>query len=161
MENPPSASVARVCQALADLGIAARIVSFDVATRTAAAAAEAIGCDVAQIAKSIVFRGKESGRAILVIASGANRVDERRVESAAGEAVAKADAAFVRERTGFAIGGVAPVGHTGPVLVFLDDDLFSLEAVWAAAGSPHTVFRLEPQDLKRLPAAAVLAVKAT
>ncbi|MEW5887698.1 MAG: YbaK/EbsC family protein [Pseudomonadota bacterium] len=160
MEILASASAARVARALAELGISADIVTFDGATRTSAAAAAAIGCSVAQIAKSIVFRARHSNNAVLVVASGSNRVDEKRVAAAIGEPVDKADAAFVREKTGFAIGGVAPVGQAGPVTVLIDEDLLALDPIWAAAGTPNSVFRLSPADLRRIPAARVLAVKA-
>ncbi|MFZ5510531.1 MAG: YbaK/EbsC family protein [Pseudomonadota bacterium] len=160
MELLSSPSAARVVRALTELGIAAEIVTFDEDTRTSAAAAAAIGCSVAQIAKSIVFRARHSDSAVLVVASGSNRVDEQRVAAAIGEPVGKADAAFVREKTGFVIGGVAPVGHAGPVIVLIDEDLLVLDPIWAAAGTPNSVFRLSPADLRRILGARVLAVKA-
>ncbi len=160
MELLSSPSAARVVRALTELGIAAEIVTFDEDTRTSAAAAAAIGCSVAQIAKSIVFRARHSDSAVLVVASGSNRVDEQRVAAAIGEPVGKADAAFVREKTGFVIGGVAPVGHAGPVTVLIDEDLLVLDPIWAAAGTPNSVFRLSPADLRRILGARVLAVKA-
>src|SRR5512147_1635188 len=108
-------SVARVREALARLGLATEIREFDASTRTSADAAAAIGCTVAQIAKSVIFRAKGGNQPVLVIASGANRVDETKLEAALGNKIGRADADFVRAATGFAIGGVAPVGHTGPV----------------------------------------------
>jgi prolyl-tRNA editing enzyme YbaK/EbsC (Cys-tRNA(Pro) deacylase) len=131
------------------LGAGFRVLEFDASTRTAAEAATAIGCTVAQIAKSILFRAAD-GRAVLVVASGSNRVDERKVAALLGEAIGRADADFVRAATGFAIGGVPPVGHAGPVAVLLDRDLLAFETIWAAAGTPNAVFRLTPAELAGL-----------
>jgi prolyl-tRNA editing enzyme YbaK/EbsC (Cys-tRNA(Pro) deacylase) len=153
-------SVDRVRQALAELGLPSEIKEFSASTRTSADAAAAIGCSVAQIAKSLVFRAKPSSRAILVIASGANRVDEKKLAAALGEAIGKADAEFVRAETGFAIGGVSPVGHGVRLMTFIDADLMELSEIWAAAGSPHSVFRLTPQDLLRVTQGQILALKA-
>ncbi len=155
----PLTSRRRVEQALERLGIAAEVVEFGASTRTSAEAAVAIGCEVAQIAKSIVFRGKQSGACVLVIASGADRIDEKKLLAELGEPVAKADADFVRERTGFAIGGVAPVGHTGPVTVLVDRALWSLDPIWAAAGTHNAVFRLSADDLHRIPGIRVVDVR--
>jgi prolyl-tRNA editing enzyme YbaK/EbsC (Cys-tRNA(Pro) deacylase) len=153
-------SVARVRAALAALGLTSEVKEFDASTRTAADAARAIGCLQAQIAKSLVFRAQESGRAVLVIASGSNRVDEKKVAALLGEEIGKADADFVRNETGFAIGGVAPVGHTGPVTVLIDADLQQFAEIWAAAGAPNAVFRLTPADLARVTGGQVAEVKA-
>ena len=142
-------SVDRVRQALRDAGLANEILELAETTRSAAEAAAAIGCDVAQIAKSVVIRGG-GGRAVLVVASGVNRIDEAKLAALLGERILKADAGFVRERTGFAIGGVPPVAHVTPPHVFLDDDLFAFERVYAAAGSPFAVFALTPGELARL-----------
>lgn len=143
-------SVERVRAALAALGLAAEIKEFDASTRTSADAAAAIGCAVAQIAKSLVFRATDSNRAILVIASGINRVDEKKLAALLGEKIGKADADFVRSETGFAIGGVAPVGHAGQVTIFIDEDLAQYAVIWAAAGAPNAVFRLTPDELLRM-----------
>jgi prolyl-tRNA editing enzyme YbaK/EbsC (Cys-tRNA(Pro) deacylase) len=140
----------RTARLLADAGIDAAVVEFDRPTRTSAEAAEAIGCSVAEIAKSIVFRGRESGLAVVVVASGGNRVSEAKVAAQVGEALARADADFVRTATGYAIGGVAPLGHAGPVKLLLDQDLQRFERVWAAAGTPFSVFPLTPLQLRRL-----------
>ncbi|MBL8710065.1 MAG: YbaK/EbsC family protein [Rhodospirillaceae bacterium] len=153
-------SVERVRGALVAAGLAAEIKEFDISTRTSADAAAAIGCDVAQIAKSLVFRGAESGRAILVITSGANRVDEALLAAELGEGTAKADAAFVRQATGFAIGGVAPIGHATPLTVLIDRDLLGFAEIWAAAGAPNAVFRTTPADLVRLTNGRVCAIRA-
>ncbi len=151
-------SVARVREALARHGLATEIREFDSSTRTSADAAAAIGCTVAQIAKSVIFRARNANQPVLVIASGINRVDEKKLEAALGDKVGRADADFVRATTGFAIGGVAPIGHTGPVRVFIDADLDQYDEIWAAAGSPNTVFRLTPADLKRITGGQVIAV---
>jgi len=139
--------VSRVRQALRSAGFEAQVVELPSSTRTALEAAESIGCEVAQIIKSLVFVGLESGRPILVLASGVNRVDEGILARLAGEAVAKADAGFVRARTGFAIGGVPPLGHIEPMETFVDMDLTRHEYLWAAAGTPRTVFRLASSNL--------------
>lgn len=157
--NSTESSRQRVERTLRELGIATEVREFGASTRSSAAAAAAIGCSVAQICKSIVFQALDSGRAVVVIASGANRVDEGKVEAAVGEPVGKADASFVRSATGFAIGGVAPVGHLGTVHLLIDLDLFSFDAIWAAAGTPNSVFRLTPQDLRYIPGARALDIK--
>src|SRR5882724_11626061 len=130
---------------------------FSATTRTSAEAAAAIGCAVAQIAKSVVFRAVGLNRAVLVMASGANRVDEKLV--AVGDRIAKADAAFVRDRTGFAIGGVAPVGHTEKPVTLIDEDLLQYAEIWAAAGTPNSVFRLTPEALIAMTGGRVIAIK--
>lgn len=154
----PKGSVARVREALARHGLATEIREFDASTRTSADAAAAIGCTVAQIAKSVIFRAKGGNQPVLVIASGINRVNEKKVEAALGDKIGRADAEFVRAATGFAIGGVAPVGHTGPVRIFIDADLNQYDEIWAAAGSPNSVFRLTPVDLQRITGGQVLNV---
>ncbi len=152
-----SASVERVRAALAAAGHADTIAAFPEGTRTAADAAAAVGCAVEQIAKSIVFRAGE--RAVVVIASGANRVDAAKVAAALGVSVKRADADWVREATGFAIGGVGPVGHVSPPLMLLDRDLMALGEVWAAAGSPVHVFRTTGDDLARMTGAVVADIR--
>lgn len=144
----------RTQQLLAERGIATTVVEFEQPTRTSAEAAAAIGCTVAEIAKSIVFRGKQSGQAILVVASGDNRVCERKVAELVGEKLGRADADFVREATGYAIGGVAPLGHAQPVRLLLDADLRRFARIWAAGGTPFSVFPLTPEQLQQLTAAA-------
>ena len=153
---PPSAE--RVRLALRERGLAADIRQFDAATRTAADAAAAIGCSVAQIAKSLVFRATRSDRPVLVVASGVNRVDEAAVAALLGEAIGKADAAFVRDKTGFVIGGVAPIAHREPPVVFIDRDLLGFAEIWAAAGTPNAVFRLTPAELVALTAGRVATI---
>jgi len=146
------ASARRVQEALAARGFAFEVTEFPESTRTSAEAAAAVGCAVGQIAKSLVFRGRESGEAVLIIASGANRVDPAKAEALLGEAIERADAGFVRAATGFAIGGVPPLGHDRPLVTLIDEDLLAFEEIWAAAGTPNAVFRLSPLDLCQLTA---------
>lgn len=150
-------SVERVRAALRAAGHEDAVQAFPEGTRSAAEAAAAVGCDVAQIAKSIVFRAGE--RAVLVIASGANRVDMAKVAAATGLAVKRADGAWVRDVTGFAIGGVAPIGHLAPPVVLLDQDLLPFDRVWAAAGSPMHVFATTPAALLRIAGATLADIK--
>lgn len=144
-----SPSVERVRHALERAGVPFDIVELPGAARTARAAAGFLGCDLAQIANSLVFRGESTGEAVLVVSSGAKRVDLARLAALLGESASKADADFVRERTGFAIGGVAPVGH-GVTRVFVEQSLAAFPELWAAAGHPHTVFRSSFQELLRV-----------
>jgi len=157
-----SGSVARVRDALAAAGHPANITEFDETTRSGVEAAGAIGCSVSQIAKSLIFRAGESGRPVLVIACGDNRVNEAAVAEALGEPIARADPKWVRTETGFAIGGVAPVGHltgeSGAVAIFIDADLQRYDRIWAAAGSPRAVFETDPESLIRMTGGAVLRV---
>ena len=150
-------SVERVRAALLAAGHPDTVREFPAGTRTAADAAAAVGCTVAQIAKSIVFRTE--GRAVVVIASGANRVDAKKVAAALGVAVRRADADFVRDATGFAIGGVAPVGHLAPPLLVFDRDLMALHPIYAAAGSPSHVFESEAAELVRITGAPVADIR--
>ena len=146
-----SKSLKRVRAALDAAGIDTDIIETPLA-RTAADAAAAIGCEIDQIAKSIIFRGETSGQAILFITAGGNTVDADKAIALAGEALGKADAALIRAQTGFAIGGVSPVGHINPIAAFLDPRLLDFDEVWAAAGTPHHVFRANPQDLAKISA---------
>lgn len=152
------AAARRVQAALQAHGLDATIREFPTSTRTAAEAAASIGCTVAQIAKSLVFRGERTGRAVLVVASGANRVNEERLAGILEEPVGRADAAFVREKTGYAIGGVPPVAHAEPPIVVIDEDLLELEEIWAAAGTPNAVFRLTPAELVSVTAGRVARI---
>ena len=140
----------RIAQLLREAGLDGRVVEFEQPTRTSVDAAAAIGCSVSEIAKSIVFRGKTSGQAVIVVASGDNRVSEAKVAAKVGEPLARADADFVRAATGYAIGGVAPIGHAQPVKLLLDEDLQRFETVWAAGGTPFSVFPLRPDQLRSL-----------
>jgi len=150
----------RVAQLLRDAGVEAQVVEFDQPTRTSAEAAAALGCEVAEIAKSIVLRGAGSGQAVIVVASGANRVSESKVAAQVGEPLARADAEFVRTATGYAIGGVAPIGHATTVKILLDEDIRRFATVWAAGGTPYSVFPLKPDELRRITGAEWSDVKA-
>ena len=131
------------------LGDAYQVLEFDQSTHTSAEAAAVIGCDTAQIAKSMLFRATD-GQPVLVVASGVNRVDERKVAALIGQKIARADPAFVLRHTGFAVGGVPPIGHATPPVTFLDQDLAGYLTIWAAAGSATAVFALSPDDLSRV-----------
>ncbi len=160
MPSNLSASAQKVQDVLAAHGLALTVVELPQSTRTAAEAATAVGCTVGQIVKSIVFRAAETQRPVLVITSGANRVSEKAVAALLGERLAKADADFVRNRTGFVIGGVPPVGHVETPVTFIDEDLLAYAEIWAAAGTPNAVFRLTPSDLLSLTSGQVAKVKA-
>lgn len=149
----------RVRAALEATSLDCEIVTLPDSTRTAAEAAAAVGCTVGEIAKSLVFRAGE--RAVVAIMSGDNRLDTGKLAAALGEEVGRADADFVRAATGFAIGGVPPLGHTTPAPVFMDADLFRFERIWAAAGSPFSVFAIEPARLRDAGGAVVLDLKAS
>jgi len=144
----------RTAALLAERGLTTQVVEFEQPTRTSAEAAAAIGCSVAEIAKSVVFRGKASGQAVVVVASGDNRVSESKVKVLVGESLGRADADFVRSATGYAIGGVAPVGHATVAKVVLDQDLQRFATIWAAAGTPFSVFPLTPLQLQAVTGAA-------
>jgi len=154
-----SVSAQRVQEVLRNQGLDCEVLELPQSTRSAKEAAEAVGCAVAQIAKSIVFRTRETQRPILVIASGPNRINEARISELIAEPIEKADAEFVKKRTGFSIGGVAPVGHTERPQIFIDEDLFKYQEIWAAAGTPHAVFRLTPKELVNITGGQVISVK--
>ncbi len=153
--KPASSDGAMRIQAI--LGDAYRVLEFEQSTHSSAEAAAAIGCEVAQIAKSMVFRSA-NGQPVLVVASGSNRVDERKVAALLGQKIARADADFVLRHSGFAVGGVPPVGHATRPVTFLDRDLEAFATIWAAAGSPNAVFALSPADLARLTGAGFVDV---
>ncbi|MDA5094580.1 YbaK/EbsC family protein [Aliiroseovarius sp. KMU-50] len=142
-----SKSLKRVRRALDEHGIDAEILEMSDVTRTAADAARAAGCEIDQIIKSIIFRGEESGEALLFLTAGGNQVDAGKAAALAGEPLGKADAGLIRAQTGFAIGGVSPVGHVNPIRAFYDARLLEFDQVWAAAGTPRHVFAASPQDL--------------
>jgi prolyl-tRNA editing enzyme YbaK/EbsC (Cys-tRNA(Pro) deacylase) len=156
--NELSRSSARVAEELARLGLDGEVLELPESTRTAAEAAAALRCDVAQIVKSIVFRLVEDDEPLLVMASGVNRVDLAKLAGLAGGEVEQATGRFVRDRTGFAIGGVPPVGHDRPVRSFFDRDLLGYDVVWAAAGTPRSVFPALPAELARAAGATVADV---
>ncbi len=147
-----SKSLKRVRAALEASGIDTEIRETQLA-RTAADAAAALDCDIDQIAKSIIFRGETSGHAILFLTAGGNTVDIDKAAALAGEALGKADAALVRTQTGFAIGGVSPIGHLSPIRAFFDRRLAEFDLIWAAAGTPHHVFRATPHEMREISAA--------
>lgn len=159
MSNSPlSSSAQKVQDALNQFGVSLHVVELPASTRTAVEAAAAVGCTVGQIAKSLIFKS-QSGKAVLVIASGPNRVNEKRIGERLGEPIGKADADFVRAQTGFVIGGVPPVGHTTPLETFVDEDLLQYEVIWAAAGTPNAVFELTPDVLVKIAPGHVISVK--
>ena len=154
-----SSSAQRVQEALKVLGLELQVVELQETTKTSADAARAVGCEVGQIAKSLIFKGQRTQRPILVIASGSNRVNEKRVGELISEPLGKADADFVRQKTGFVIGGVPPVGHAEKLEVFIDEDLLRYSEIWAAAGTPNAVFKLTPSDLVRMTEGRVIGIK--
>jgi prolyl-tRNA editing enzyme YbaK/EbsC (Cys-tRNA(Pro) deacylase) len=154
-----SASAQSIQDVLSSKGIEARVVELSSSTRTAEDAARAIGCQVAQIVKSLVFRTKDTGRPILVLASGANRVNEKLLAKVVGEKIDKADAEFTRDVTGFAIGGIPPVGHKQRIDTLIDGDLMTHPILWAAAGTPHAVFSLSSIALHQLTGGTIVSVK--
>lgn len=154
-----SAAATRVQQALAARGAAFNVIELPASTRTAADAAAAIGCTVAQIVKSLVFRDAHAERALLVLASGVNQVDMDKLAALASAPAAKADADFVRRVTGFAIGGIPPLGHATPLVPYIDRDLLGLGEVWAAAGTPHAVFALPAANLVALTGGIVADIR--
>jgi prolyl-tRNA editing enzyme YbaK/EbsC (Cys-tRNA(Pro) deacylase) len=139
-----------VQQALEASGLKLRVVELPASTRTVVDAARAVGCEIGQIVKSLIFKTRRSERPILILASGVNRVDEKKIEAHIGEELVKADAGFVRDHTGFAIGGIPPVAHIEKIETFFDEDLLQYQEIWAAAGTPHAVFQIAPDALLRL-----------
>jgi prolyl-tRNA editing enzyme YbaK/EbsC (Cys-tRNA(Pro) deacylase) len=146
---PLSPAAQRVQAALAKEGVAGVVIEYDSPARTSAEAAAVLGCAVGQIAKSLVFRAA-SGAPVLVIASGSNRVDESRVAALLGGPIGKADAAFVRAATGYAIGGIPPLAHAQRLTTFIDRDLLAWDIVYAAGGTPHAMFAITPPELVRV-----------
>ena len=145
-----SKSLKRVRAALDAAGIAAEVLEMAEGTRTAAEAAAAAGCEIDQIVKSIIFRGEASGHVVLFLTAGGNTVDSEKASAVAGQPLGRADADFVRAETGFAIGGVAPVGHLTPPVAYFDSRLLEFDVVWAAAGTPRHVFSMDPRALLRI-----------
>jgi len=152
-------SAQKVQQALAAFGVGFEVIELPGSARTAREAAEALGCGVAQIAKSIVFRKASDGAPVLVVASGVNRVDERKVAALVAGVVGLADAAFVRDNTGYAIGGVPPVAHAVRPFTIVDEDLLALGDIWAAAGTPRCVFKLTGESLLKMTQGVLASVK--
>ena len=154
-----SSSARKVQDALVLLGSKAVVVEHENPGRTAAEAALLLHCDIAQIAKSIIFKSASTSQSVLVITSGANRVDEKKVTAILGDKLAKADAAFMREQTGFAIGGVPPLAHANPGAILLDVDLLKFDQVFPAGGTPHAMFVIDPNELLRISGATVADVR--
>ena len=145
-----SKSLKRVKRALDEAGLDCEVIEMPGSTRTAADAAQAVGCEIDQIAKSIIFRGEESGHVVLFLTAGGNQVSAEKASAVAGQALGKADADLIRAETGFAIGGVAPIGHLTEIRAFMDPRLLEFGTVWAAAGTPRHVFAVNPADLQRI-----------
>ena len=154
-----SSSAQKVQDALVLLGSNAVVVEHENPGRTAAEAAALLRCDIAQIAKSIIFKSASTGKSVLVVTSGANRVEENKVAAILGDKLAKADAPFVREQTGFAIGGVPPLAHVNPGSILLDVDLLKFDQVFPAGGTPHAMFAIDPNELLRISGARVADVR--
>ena len=154
-----SPSAQKIQDALHALGFDLTVIEHAESTRTAEEAAERVGVTLGQIVKSLIFKGKVSGKPILVLTSGSNRVNEKRIKEYAGEKIERADADFVRTVTGYAIGGVPPIAHAQPMETYLDEDLLQYDVIWAAAGTPKAVFELTPADLQKMTAGRVVQVK--
>lgn len=154
-----SKSAQKVQDALTKYGLDLVVVELPDSTRTALEAAESIGCTVGQIVKSLIFQGSQSLKPYLVLVSGENRADEKRLRAYAGEKFRRADADFVRSVTGYAIGGVPPVGHLQPMNTYIDEDLMQYDVIWAAAGTDHAVFRLTPAQLQTVTGGSVVGLK--
>jgi prolyl-tRNA editing enzyme YbaK/EbsC (Cys-tRNA(Pro) deacylase) len=158
MQSRLSSSARRVQQALHDSGYAYQVQETETPTRSAAEAAALVGCELGQIAKSMIFRAVESGRGVLVITGGANRVNEQLVAAEVGESIVRADPQFVRDQTGYAIGGVPPLGHRERLVVFVDRDLLRWDEIWAAGGTPNALFKLRSADLVTMTGGRVIDV---
>ncbi len=159
MSSNISSSARRVQEALIEYGLSCQVVEMPQSTRTADDAARAVGCGVGQIVKSLVFKGKETQQPVLVATSGANRVNEKKIAALVSESISQADPDFVREKTGFAIGGVPPVGHVQKIRIFIDKDLLQHDEIYAAAGTPRALFKLTPAELQKITNGQVVAVK--
>jgi prolyl-tRNA editing enzyme YbaK/EbsC (Cys-tRNA(Pro) deacylase) len=154
-----SPSAQKIQDQIKSLGYNYTVVEHSESTRTAQEAADRAGCELGQIVKSLIFKGRESGKPILVLTSGANRVDEKRISGYAGELISRADADFVRNVTGFAIGGVPPVGHIQKMETYIDEDFLKYQTIWAAAGTPNAIFELQTEDLQKMTGGSVVQVK--
>lgn len=154
-----SLTAQKVQDALRALGFDLTVIENSESARTAQEAADRAGVTLGQIVKSLIFKGKASGKPILVLTSGANRVDEKRIKFYAGEKIGRADPDFVREVTGYAIGGVPPIAHVRPMETYLDEDLMQYDVIWAAAGTPNAIFELTPDDLQKMTGGRVERIK--
>jgi Cys-tRNA(Pro) deacylase len=154
-----SPTAQKIQDLLNSLGYNYTVIEHAESTRTAVEAAERAGCELGQIVKTLIFKGKESGKPIIVLTSGTNRVDEKLIREYAGEGIGKADADFVRAVTGFAIGGVPPLGHIQKIETYMDEDFLQYETVWAAAGTPNAIFELKTSDLRKMTDGKVIGIK--
>ena len=154
-----SPSAQKIQDLLNSLGYNYTVIEHAESTRTAQEAADRAGCELGQIVKSLIFCGKASGKSILVLTSGANRVDEKRISEYAGESISRADADFVRAVTGFAIGGVPPIGHAEKMETYLDEDFLQYQVIWAAAGTPNAIFELKTEDLQKMTGGKIVGIK--
>ena len=152
-------SAQQVQNKLMEFGYANKVIELPDSTRTAQEAADTIGCEVAHIAKSIIFRLKNNDKPLLVIASGVNRINEKQINTYLNDSIGKADADFVRTHTGFVIGGVPPLGHIESIITLIDEDLLQFKEIWAAAGHPRAVFQLTPEELVQMTKGQVISVK--
>ncbi|MCC7117298.1 MAG: YbaK/EbsC family protein [Anaerolineales bacterium] len=159
MSTPLSPSAQKIQTLLASLGYDYQVIEHVESTRTAQEAADRAGCELGQIVKSLIFMGKHSKKPILVLTSGANRVNEKRISEYSGEAIGKADADFARAVTGFAIGGVPPIGHAQNMETYLDEDFLQYPTIWAAAGTPNAIFELKTEDLQKMTGGRIVSVK--
>ncbi len=157
--HPLSSSAQKVQNALNTFGPQFEVIEFAESTHTAQEAAARVNCLLGQIVKSVIFKSKETNKGILVLASGVNRVDEKKIGEYCGETIGRADPDFVRVLTGFAIGGVPPVAHPQPVETYIDEDLFQYPLIWSAAGTPNAVFKLSPADLVTITQGKIMPVK--
>lgn len=149
----------RVQNILQNYNLSTKVVEFANTTRTSREAANVIGCEIAQIAKTLIFKSAKSNQPICIIASGKNRIDEKKVEQYIGESIEKPDADFVLKHTGFVIGGVPPIGYKFNIQTLIDEDLAEYEIIWAAAGTPYSVFEISPKDLIVLSQAKMVDIK--
>ena len=156
---PISPTAQKIQDLLTTQGYEITVIEHAESTRTAQEAADRAKCELGQITKSLIFKGKSTGKAILVLTSGVNRVNEKRISQYAGEPIGRADADFVRTVTGFAIGGVPPLGHLRSIETYLDEDLLQYKTVWAAAGTPNAIFELTPADLQKMTDGKAVQVK--
>ena len=157
--KPTNPSAQKIQNILRGLGSDYKVIEFTESTRTAQEAADRVGCQLGQIVKSLVFKGRSSNKGILVLTSGLNRVDENKISQYAGESIGRADPEFVRTVTGFSIGGVPPVGHAQPLETYIDEDLLQYTDVWAAAGTPNAVFQMPSSELVRITNGKIMRVK--
>ena len=159
MNTSLSPSAQKIQDLLSSLGYNYNVIEHTESTRTAQEAADRAGCELGQIVKSLIFRGKTSNKPILVLTSGANRVDEKLISQYAGEPIGRADPDFVRTVTGFAIGGIPPLGHIEKMETYLDEDFLQYSLIWAAAGTPNAIFELKTEDLKKMTEGKTVRVK--